>query len=145
MCSIGICWCGYNNSITSRKVQTKKLGDLLRTTRSIRGRGETGPLVLDSKWHADELHTFARSLPRAQKFKKCHGSASKTDFSSVAPREWQYLKGRVQDLPNKINFHLFSYSKKTHQSGLRRRCHPIRGVKRPLTVEACTGLSNVSD
>lgn len=85
---------------------------------SIHSRAQTGSLILDSESHTHKFHTLTSSLPQARKFKKSRGSASKTDFNSVSPREWQYLKGMLQDLPNKINFHLFSYSKKIYQSGL---------------------------
>lgn len=85
---------------------------------STHNRAQTGSLILDSESHAHKFHTLTSSLPQARKFEKSHGSASKTDFNSVSPREWQYHKGMLQDLPNKINFHLFSYSKKIYQSSL---------------------------
>lgn len=85
---------------------------------SIHSRARIGFLILDPESHTHRFHTLTSSLPQAWKFEKSHGSASKTDFNSVSPREWQYLKGMLQDLPNKINFHLFSYSNKIYQSGL---------------------------
>lgn len=82
-------------------------------TQSLRGRTETGSLVLDSKSHTHKFHTLQRSLPQAWKLEKSHASASSTRFNSyknsVTLQSGSISRKVLQDSPNKINsicFHI---------------------------------------
>jgi hypothetical protein len=96
------------------------------------GRTETGALAKDSNLHTQKFHALTCSLLQACKFKKSPGSASNANFDSELPRERQHLQGMMQDLPNKINCHSFSYSKKVLQSIRRERVPPHQRCQRPL-------------
>lgn len=124
MCSIATSYYGYNNRLTSRKVQIKKLSNRLRMTQSLRGRTETRSLVLDSKSHTHKSHTLKRALPQAWKFEKSHASASSTHFNSVTLQGGSISRKVLQDSPNKINSICFHIPRKYTKAAFppHRRC-----------------------